>query len=753
MEIGIDDLEFHEHAGGGAFGSVYKAFWKSRERIVAVKKLLAVGENELQVLSMLSHRNIIQFYCAVTRAPNFCLVTEFASRGSLFNYLRKSPLGFSRILTWAREIALGVNYLHNEAPITVIHRDLKSKNVVISEDSTAKLCDFGCSRVLAQTTKMSLAGTFPWMSPEVIQQHPVSTKCDVFSYGVLLWELLTQEVPFKGLEGLQIAWLVVAKNERLTVPSSCPTCFSKLMTWCWKTEPKDRPDLRQVLDELQAMARDEALSSVTESFLHNKDAWMKEIESTLDNLKRLEKDLNVRENQLVQRELKLSERERELQNFAQVKAPEEHDVNAWSEIDVRALIQSLGVSGYGRDLAMYAPVFFDNNINGKRILMLTDSDLKAMGILSVGHRVELMDEFDKLRKQNQRLRHFPPLPPQGAASAASPVGSVFQSVETTFVVGMFCRRGVQPGEVKYKMYLEVDWDGDVSLTFVKDVTYIFSKAVPIDMVAVSQAPFCMEKWRSAETGQCIQVECIITYESFVKKPKTTRLLYDVELGREIPPVIEEKVQFQLKSRSSGVFPSNFQDGGCDCGSVTSGGQTTPTKFQLGAGSQDSELKKSYSHILKTGKQRTPELTGGAWQHGNTSAALGVGVYSGESQAQVQRWPTRTSGERHGGAVPWHRRQSDSPSLRIAATHGQNQPIRKVRSATTMESVTKERQTVQSGRWCQVESGRQKNANQVSGSRSSSHGRVQWQRPRRPNVQSGDYKRSSSAPEQQKKKNH
>eukprot|EP00118_Oscarella_pearsei_P007682 m.38253 g.38253 ORF g.38253 m.38253 type:complete len:96 (+) comp32549_c0_seq3:539-826(+) len=57
--------------------------------------------------------------------------------------------------------------------------------VVISEDSTAKLCDFGCSRVLAQTTKMSLAGTFPWMSPEVIQQHPVSTKCDVFSYGVV----------------------------------------------------------------------------------------------------------------------------------------------------------------------------------------------------------------------------------------------------------------------------------------------------------------------------------------------------------------------------------------------------------------------------------------------------------------------------------------------------------------------------------------------------------------------------------------
>jgi sterile alpha motif and leucine zipper-containing kinase AZK len=256
MEVDIEDLEFHEHAGGGAYGSVYKAFWKSRERIVAVKKLLSVDENELQVLSMLSHRNIVQFYCAVTKAPNFCLVTEFATKGSLYAYLSKHALGFCQILTWAREIALGVNYLHNEAPITVIHRDLKSKNVVITEDMTAKICDFGCSRFLTNTTKMSLAGTFPWMAPEIIQGLPVSEKCDSFSYGVMLWELLTQEVPFKGLEGIQVAWLVVAKNERLTIPSSCPPQFSQLMERCWLAEPKERVNFREILDELQTMIKD-----------------------------------------------------------------------------------------------------------------------------------------------------------------------------------------------------------------------------------------------------------------------------------------------------------------------------------------------------------------------------------------------------------------------------------------------------------------------------------------------------------------
>ena len=92
-----------------------------------------------------------------------------------------------------------------------------------------KICDFGSSKFHYHTTNMSLVGTFPWMAPEVstvkydpdfyfvlhqvIQQMPVSASCDIFSYGVVLWEMLTNEVPFKGLEGLQVAWLVVAREE------------------------------------------------------------------------------------------------------------------------------------------------------------------------------------------------------------------------------------------------------------------------------------------------------------------------------------------------------------------------------------------------------------------------------------------------------------------------------------------------------------------------------------------------------------
>lgn len=129
VEIEFEDLLFLEKCGGGTFGSVYRALWTPHELEVAVKKLL-VMDKEAQVLSVLSHRNIIQFYGAVLDEPNYCLVTEYASNGSLYAYLQNpdNTLDFQQILKWSKEIALGMNYLHREAPIKVIHRDLKSKN-------------------------------------------------------------------------------------------------------------------------------------------------------------------------------------------------------------------------------------------------------------------------------------------------------------------------------------------------------------------------------------------------------------------------------------------------------------------------------------------------------------------------------------------------------------------------------------------------------------------------------------------------
>ncbi|KAK5859811.1 hypothetical protein PBY51_021335 [Eleginops maclovinus] len=307
VQIKHEDLLFYENCGGGSFGSVYRALWISQDKEVAVKKLLKI-DKEAEILSVLSHKNIIQFYGAVLESPNYGIITEFASGGSLYEYLsseQSEEMDMEQIMTWAIQIAKGIHYLHAEAPVKVIHRDLKSRNVVMTADRVLKICDFGASKFLSHTTHMTVVGTFPWMAPEVIQSLPVSETCDTYSYGVVLWEMLTREVPFKGFEGLQVAWLVVEKQERLTIPTSCPASFAELMRKCWQADPKERPQFKQVLVTLETMANDSRLPEQCNSFLHNKDQWRCEIEATLERLRKLERELYSKEKELEERERRL----------------------------------------------------------------------------------------------------------------------------------------------------------------------------------------------------------------------------------------------------------------------------------------------------------------------------------------------------------------------------------------------------------------------------------------------------------------
>ncbi|KAF7661514.1 hypothetical protein LDENG_00258920 [Lucifuga dentata] len=307
VQIKHEDLLFYENCGGGSFGSVYRALWISQDKEVAVKKLLKI-DKEAEILSVLSHKNIIQFYGAVLESPNYGIVTEYASGGSLYEYLsseQSEEMDMEQIMTWAIQIAKGIHYLHAEAPVKVIHRDLKSRNVVMTAEKVLKICDFGASKFLSHTTHMTVVGTFPWMAPEVIQSLPVSETCDTYSYGVVLWEMLTREVPFKGFEGLQVAWLVVEKQERLTIPSSCPSSFAELMRKCWQADPKERPQFKQVLVTLETMASDSRLPEQCNSFLHNKNQWRCEIESTLERLRKLERELYSKEKELEERERRL----------------------------------------------------------------------------------------------------------------------------------------------------------------------------------------------------------------------------------------------------------------------------------------------------------------------------------------------------------------------------------------------------------------------------------------------------------------
>ncbi|XP_006788531.1 mitogen-activated protein kinase kinase kinase 20 [Neolamprologus brichardi] len=557
VQVKFDDIHFFENCGGGSFGSVYRAKWISQDKEVAVKKLLKI-ENEAEILSVLSHRNIIQFYGAVVEAPNYGIVTEYASGGSLYDYLSSDvseEMDMGQIMTWAAEIAKGMHYLHSEAPVKVIHRDLKSRNVVLSAEKVLKICDFGASKFVTHTTHMSLVGTFPWMAPEVIQSLPVSETCDTFSYGVVLWEMLTREIPFKGLEGLQVAWLVVEKNERLTIPSGCPSSFAELMKKCWATEPKERPMFKQILSTLESMSNDSQLPQQCNSFLHNKAEWRSEIEATLERLKKLERDLSTKEQELKERERRLKMWERKLIEQSNSPLLPTLDIYTWTEEHVYFWMQQIfGAGDSACDMQLYADLFKENHITGRRLLLLTETDMRDMGVKSKGHVMHLKCEIEKLTNDYLGFVHFPPLLKDELEKEVEQS----KTVNLELVFGYHWKPATGKSDCKWKMYMELDGD-EVAITYIKDVIFNANRQ-DVEILRMTKPPFVMDKWITGlQENQ--RVDYTVNYENDVKSPKSTRhscsMTWSVIGGRDEIKTVELVIEtapastdWNLKDRSN-----------------------------------------------------------------------------------------------------------------------------------------------------------------------------------------------------------
>ncbi|XP_077128791.1 mitogen-activated protein kinase kinase kinase 20 isoform X1 [Ranitomeya variabilis] len=554
VQIKFNDLQFYESCGGGSFGSVYRAKWLSQDKEVAVKKLLKI-EKEAEILSMLSHRNIIQFYGAVLEPPNYCIVTEYAGGGSLYDYInsnRSEDMDMEHIMAWATDVAKGMHYLHMEAPIRVIHRDLKSRNVVITMDGVLKICDFGASRFHSHTTHMSLVGTFPWMAPEVIQSLPVSETCDTYSYGVVLWEMLTREVPFKGLEGLQVAWLVVEKNERLTIPSSCPRSFAELMRLCWDAEAKKRPSFKQIISNLESMSNDSKLPDQCNSFLHNKAEWRCEIEETLERLKKLERDLSFKEQELKEREQRLKLWEKKLTEQSHTPLLPSFDIYSWTEEDVSFWVQQLvKTDDNSGSQNIYPFLFKEHHITGKRLLLLEEHDLKDMGIVSKGHIIHIKAAIEKLTYDYLTLFHFPPL----MKDLAFENEDEERMVNLELVFGYHLKSGNRPEDCKWKLYMELDGD-EIAITYIKDVT--FTRSDPeAEVLRMTKPPFVMEKW-IVGISENESVECLVTYENEVRTPKLTKHIHKIHWNKMKNQDAVKPIQLAIKSSllNSETKPNN-----------------------------------------------------------------------------------------------------------------------------------------------------------------------------------------------------
>eukprot|EP00955_Chlamydomonas_euryale_P085422 364098-Chlamydomonas_euryale.AAC.7 len=198
------------------------------------------------------HKNVVQFIGACTRKPNLCIVFEYMSGGSVYDYMRREGcLGLAQVLKVSLEVARGMDYLHQRK---IIHRDLKAANLLMDETGIVKIADFGVARVIETTGHMTAeTGTYRWMAPEVIEHKPYNEKADVFSFGIVVWELLTCRVPYSEMTPLQAAVGVVQKGLRPSVPSGTPPSLAMLMEACWGHDPARRPSFRDLTPRLQQM--------------------------------------------------------------------------------------------------------------------------------------------------------------------------------------------------------------------------------------------------------------------------------------------------------------------------------------------------------------------------------------------------------------------------------------------------------------------------------------------------------------------
>lgn len=260
-EIPFGELVFDRKLSEGGYGIVHKGRWK--HTVVAIKEIkreiieqdkLEEFKNECAVMEIIRHPNIVLFLGACTQAPNLCIILEYCSRGSLWGLLHDLSIK----MTWeyrkkfAMDIAKGVYYLHtNKQPI--LHRDLKSLNILLDHALTAKLADFGWTRIKAKVMTSKI-GTYQWMAPEVIKGFKYTEKADVFSFGIIMWELATRKPPYYGIDGQVVSQRVVKENLRPKISErDAPGPFLELMRRCWHEDPDKRPYFGEIIRDLEGM--------------------------------------------------------------------------------------------------------------------------------------------------------------------------------------------------------------------------------------------------------------------------------------------------------------------------------------------------------------------------------------------------------------------------------------------------------------------------------------------------------------------
>uniref|UniRef100_A0A670YF57 non-specific serine/threonine protein kinase n=1 Tax=Pseudonaja textilis TaxID=8673 RepID=A0A670YF57_PSETE len=269
-EIPDGQITVGQRIGSGSFGTVYKGKWHGD---VAVKMLnvtaptpqqLQAFKNEVGVLRKTRHVNILLFMGYSTK-PQLAIVTQWCEGSSLYHHLHIIETKFEmiKLIDIARQTAQGMDYLHAKS---IIHRDLKSNNIFLHEDLTVKIGDFGLATVKSRWSGShqfeQLSGSILWMAPEVIRmqdKNPYSFQSDVYAFGIVLYELMTGQLPYSNINNRDQIIFMVGRGylspDLSRVRSNCPKAMKRLMAECLKKKRDERPLFPQILASIELLAR------------------------------------------------------------------------------------------------------------------------------------------------------------------------------------------------------------------------------------------------------------------------------------------------------------------------------------------------------------------------------------------------------------------------------------------------------------------------------------------------------------------
>mmetsp|Transcript_571 Transcript_571/g.1932 ORF Transcript_571/g.1932 Transcript_571/m.1932 type:complete len:1167 (-) Transcript_571:220-3720(-) len=255
------DVKIGQQIGEGGFGAVYKGKYKRKE--VAIKKIAKhflqndvvydALVKEVVLMCSLDHPNVLKLVGASTKKSNFLILTEYMTRGSLFDMIHKARarLNWSIVKRLAIATASGMSYLHASK---ILHRDLKTANIMVDADFSVRIGDFGIAVVLSADEddgshlRHGFAGTYQYMAPEIIAKQPYTEKSDVYSFGMVLWEMVSMQLPFVGLAPEVAADQVLNGGLRPQIPPFCPQPLAVVISSCWNQEPTLRPSFPQLIE-------------------------------------------------------------------------------------------------------------------------------------------------------------------------------------------------------------------------------------------------------------------------------------------------------------------------------------------------------------------------------------------------------------------------------------------------------------------------------------------------------------------------